>query len=633
MADPQIKDVFDSIRIPPIGPREANSTAFWAGTGSPTATMFGQSSYPVNMVPSNVGGEKVYNKRLGFSKLSSSFVVAVEGVAGGSGWRTVNGKYVGVIATFQTSGQRLAAADMGNFPELNDSVLALIAWNSTDNAYRCYILGAGNSSSAYLIGSFSLPTNSGPTTVKLDFSEAMIGVTPHLLINCYCPTLMGSTYAGASVGYRCKYDIVNWNKWDTTTFQKITDVDYPGNVTGVGVVGPLIQSGSFILALSHHGYIYNSDLNSVDNWSASAYIYAFPQPDKGMRLERFKNHVMAFGEKHITFFNNVGQASSTTTPMQMMDQATIRMGCTGPQAVATNADVCYWIAQDNMGIRGLYRMNQYQPEPVSGPQENVILRNLSIYSYDHRLSWLNINGTHNLMIGGLYYQYQPTLLSQAIYSGDPDGLTGSLFNYGILAYSMDADEFWQFNVSEATLGAAFPLSVYNNAIGGYGSQHIVYCPNTVVPDNRADNFMKIFYSDILFQNYYETYYPTTRGTFSTTAAATVACGLQTKTFTFDTEKRKRIHKLKLIGDFHKTSTSHWTWFLWHKADGNIASAAGSYPIYSRAIENNTTTNKNTRSYISNLGISRMWTFGIAEYNANKPLSIRAFEIDLSLCQS
>ena len=123
-----------------------------------------------------------------------------------------------------------------------------------------------------------------------------------------------------------------WQAWfypEGGAWTQITDVDYPGRPTGVGGLGLQLTNGSvhmdgFMYVMTRSGLIYNSDLNSLANWTATSFIAAQFSPDLGVGLNKVKNYIIAFGEGSVEFFVNTGNA--TGSPLSPVRGGSLKIG-------------------------------------------------------------------------------------------------------------------------------------------------------------------------------------------------------------------------------------------------------------------------------------------------------------------
>jgi hypothetical protein len=122
--------------------------------------------------------------------------------------------------------------------------------------------------------------------------------------------------------------------------------------------------------MTTNGKIWNSDINSLANWTASAFNTAQSYPDGGCGLGRYKDLIVAFGKSSIEFFQDVGL---TPSPIISIGNSINRIGAVSPsttsaQTVFQTGNTIYFIGVNSeTGQKGFYRINGFIAEKVSNP--------------------------------------------------------------------------------------------------------------------------------------------------------------------------------------------------------------------------------------------------------------------------
>jgi hypothetical protein len=213
-----------------------------------------------------------------------------------------------------------AAGSIGN---------AITVWTGSGSGTDV-VTAFGASNSTVYIGTTSEGTITGRARTIV---ETEVGVTvPTLLI---ASTDSTGWYYDAGVG----------------TMTKITDVDFPGNA-GYITVGGFVAMDSFAFIMTTDGKIWASDLNSGTAWTATSFASANSYPDKGIGLIRYKQYVMAMGQKSLQFFYNAGQ---TPFPLQCSTTMTVKVGCVSADAMTSISDVVFWVGSTPEGGLSLFR--------------------------------------------------------------------------------------------------------------------------------------------------------------------------------------------------------------------------------------------------------------------------------------
>jgi hypothetical protein len=115
------------------------------------------------------------------------------------------------------------------------------------------------------------------------------------------------------------------------------------------------------------GNVWNSDLNSIANWTSTSFISSNMYPDKGVGLARYKDTIVAFGRETLEFFRDVGNANGS--PLQKINEAFIRIGCIGPNAICQFEDNVAFVASSDIGSISVYILDGFRPIRIS---DNVV---------------------------------------------------------------------------------------------------------------------------------------------------------------------------------------------------------------------------------------------------------------------
>lgn len=209
-----------------------------------------------------------------------------------------------------------------------------------------------------------------------------------------------------------------WTAWYIAggggSWTQITDADFPLNQTPALITrGPMVHLDGYAFIQDTNGNIWNSDLNSLANWSATSFINAQSEPDVGMGLAKTHNLIAAFGPGSLEFFQNSGNPSGS--PLSRV-QGSRRIGVAGSLLnIYTASDVIYFIGHDvKAGNIGVYSA------------EGTLVSKISTPSIDR---WLNTGG-------GAYI----------LGSFPANGLSHLLLrnNYNLFSYCIETKFWWEF---------------------------------------------------------------------------------------------------------------------------------------------------------------------------------------------
>lgn len=189
----------------------------------------------------------------------------------------------------------------------------------------------------------------------------------------------------------------------------VTSVNFPSNQSPAKTtVGDPAFMDGYTFIMCSDGTIWNSDLNSIANWTATSFISANAYPDHGAGLARYQDKIVAFGRRSTQFYYNAGNA--TGSPLNGIPGATLNIGASltidtnalitgvqGQRTILTCGNTVYWIGVDqHSGATGVYRLNGMQAEKVSTPAIDKLLYNAPF----EILGAFHMFGKQQLLIGG-----------------------------------------------------------------------------------------------------------------------------------------------------------------------------------------------------------------------------------------
>lgn len=140
---------------------------------------------------------------------------------------------------------------------------------------------------------------------------------------------------------------------------EVTDGDFPA-ATFIG--NPVHMDGYCFIATTA-GTIWNSDVNSLANWTATSFISAQSVPDSLVGLARMKNLIVGLGTRSIEFFQNAGNGSGS--PLQRIDSAALQIGVLHQLATQKIGDSLLFVSVSSGGTGGVYMLSGTQFSKVS----------------------------------------------------------------------------------------------------------------------------------------------------------------------------------------------------------------------------------------------------------------------------
>lgn len=190
-----------------------------------------------------------------------------------------------------------------------------------------------------------------------------------------------------------------WYNATTAVWTLINDADFPPNqATALRIVGDPVHLDGYMFVMDINGRIWNSDLNSVVNWTSTSFIDASASPDRGVGLAMSGQYIAAFSEKSIQFFQNAGNA--TGSPLTRVPK-TINIGAvltTGTKTIQKIGDIVYFIGynkEDNSA--GIYRLVDTNIEKISNQAIDDLLNVSGGPNYPNISGSLVLNSMNHVM--------------------------------------------------------------------------------------------------------------------------------------------------------------------------------------------------------------------------------------------
>lgn len=162
------------------------------------------------------------------------------------------------------------------------------------------------------------------------------------------------------------------------------------------------QDGYFIFNKKDSTQFFYSELNAI-TFDPLDVQSAESSPDNLVAVRSANQNVFLFGSRSIEVFYNSGDADNVFSRIQ---GAVVDVGCTAPFTIQKLIGSLYWIGGDANGTGMVYRMNGYQPQVISTPAIESVIRNLTAdqiaaataFSYQqggHLFYCLNLPGTNS----------------------------------------------------------------------------------------------------------------------------------------------------------------------------------------------------------------------------------------------
>ena len=161
--------------------------------------------------------------------------------------------------------------------------------------------------------------------------------------------------------YEIKFDEDN-EEWEKREFPSDTSADMDS-------LPPNLAEGLVMLAghayvMDRNGFIYNSYYDEFDKWDDLDFIAADNVTDRGIRLARFKQYVIAFCTSSMQVFAHAG-LEPPGSPMQEIEQGFNRIGTFSPYSVVELTDTLIFVGVEHNGNYGVYLLDGFTPQKIS----------------------------------------------------------------------------------------------------------------------------------------------------------------------------------------------------------------------------------------------------------------------------
>jgi hypothetical protein len=347
----------------------------------------------------------------------------------------------------------------------------------------------------------------------------------------------------------------------------IVDADFPSS----SMCGNFAFMDGYLFIMTEDGFIYNSDLNDLSSWDSTNFLSAGFHSDEGTTLARYKNTIVAFGRSTTEFFENVGNA--TGSPLQRILDRSFNVGLYKDDTATTTTsptsscrrvleafDTVYWIS-GSFGDRthqSIFTLDNFSPVELAGPDIK------SVFAYD----------SPDKIIGAFHYAGEPVLMIKTV-SGAYYACFTNL-------------KMW----SKWVFGTGTPVALVGGA-------------NQTVFADMGVTQVKMTFNAQTSASYLDNTNPYTMT-------------IQTSRIDLETEKRKRLHKLAIIGNTTRsTSTTNISW------------SDDDYVTFNSPRALNLA---DARPYLTNGGAFRRRAFKLTNAS-NAPFEVEALELDVSMMNS
>ncbi len=342
----------------------------------------------------------------------------------------------------------------------------------------------------------------------------------------------------------------------SSSLTTISHASFPANLgTPRIITGPFqyMNGHSYIMTLD--GFIYMSSLTTAQNpdittWNTLATVTASQYPDGGIGVFRYKHHLLAFGKDSIEFFNDASNPPPGST-LERTDQAFIKFGAVTPRLIQNFDDSIYWIGYGSNDSFGVWKMTGYAPEKISDIKIDQALMDALTSAADW--SWYNmqcavLGARKHLILNGITYYTAANFLTSNVADTYPITSSGSCRGNACV-YSLDDRVWWGLNIGSAwTNAGTWPrlATSYGTSaqVGNYRQYMFLEMDLSGDTGSEASTCRALYFNQTTQSagGYLDSNPSSAFGGTSLPITITVS----TNTYWFQTERRKRVNKIKAI---------------------------------------------------------------------------------------
>lgn len=420
------------------------------------------------------------------------------------------------------------------------------------------------------LGSYTVAPTAGYTGVHA-LIETLVGSTPTLLVGSRESTTRQSQWFYHTEGSGA-LTAISGGGWPTAN---------TGNIVG--------QSG-YHFVMGTNGLIYNSELNSISSWPGD-YIGNDSIPDGGVGLAKYKDYVVGFGKKTTTLYHV--SDSVTGSPLIRDKGSSFNIGAfkeinsgTSGDCIIHGFDNVFWLGSTSNGNPfGIWTFDNLTPVMISDASLNRLLFASAFTTY--AASYISAS-----LLGCIYLRGRRYVVGRISISGvyyfliDLETKYVSYFKFEDLGYSLETE--W----TTTRYGIIIPTN-----------------------SNTTDKLL-----------YFQTDPEGGGGRDSDSGGGvdSITGVIQIGPVDLGTDKRKILHKLRVIGENSVGATDQNITISWSDDDGNTWSS-------NRTINLENYNNQ----WISGLGSFRRRFFKLTEISngSSQRSSMTALELEYTVCNN
>lgn len=151
------------------------------------------------------------------------------------------------------------------------------------------------------------------------------------------------------------------------------------------------QDGYFIYNRKNTQQFFIGPINAVTPFDPLDIASVEGSPDKLIGLIAMAQNVYMFGAQSIEVFYDSGD----TFPFTRIQGAVVDVGCYAAFSIAKLQNQLYWLGGDETGQGIIYRMQGYQPQRISTPAIESVIRSLDPDTLPSARAWVYQQGGHS----------------------------------------------------------------------------------------------------------------------------------------------------------------------------------------------------------------------------------------------
>ncbi len=316
---------------------------------------------------------------------------------------------------------------------------------------------------------------------------------------------------------------------------KILDVDF---VTTGESISAFVEMNGYLFYVTQDGNLRNSDLNSVSSYPATGSLTLNMAPDPPRAVARYKDKIVVLGGSSKEAFTDV--ANDVGSPLQRSAQDFERLGTLDQRSVAVLENEIYFVSSPDAGDIGVYQIDELRTNKISTPPVDRILGSAlssegAVYASTFRLGGYPYLG----LFVSLASENQEALLLETgdylllengdriLLEGDPASVASFI---RFLVYNIELKIWSEWDATQAT----------------FISGSVAASSNQIVATSRVETDGKIYKIDGTSPVYQDD-------------GASYTAEVRTSKVDFDTQRRKFIHKIRLVCDKQSVGVASLSW--------------------------------------------------------------------------